>query len=110
MSETVGHRRTDKESVLEGEGGREQQLVRRREDQVDREKVSAALRELAAEYAGTSRSETARLREVLDDVEAALAAGASHTTVLETLNAVGFTLTPSSFESTLAQLRKERRE
>jgi hypothetical protein len=77
---------------------------------VDREKVSAALRELAAEYAGTPRSETARLREVLDDVEAALAAGASHAAVLGTLHAQGFTLTAQSFESTLARLRKERRE
>ena len=48
---------------------------------VDTEKVSAALRELAAEYAGNPRSETARLREVLDDVEAALTPGASHAAV-----------------------------
>jgi hypothetical protein len=77
---------------------------------VDKEKVSAALRELAAEYAGTPRSEAARLREVLDDVEAALAAGASHAAVLATLHAQGFTLTPRSFESTLARLMRERRE
>jgi len=76
---------------------------------MDPEKVSAALRELATEYAGTPRSETARLREVLDDVEAALIAGASHAAVLETLHAHGFTLTASSFESTLARLRKERK-
>ena len=76
---------------------------------MDPEKVSAALRELAAEYAGTPRSETARLREVLDDVEAALTAGASHAAVLKTLHAQGFTLTASSFESTLARLRKERK-
>ena len=76
---------------------------------MDPEKVSAALRELATEYAGTPRSETARLREVLDDVEAALTAGASHAAVLETLHAHGFTLTASSFESTLARLRKERK-
>jgi hypothetical protein len=77
---------------------------------VDKEKVSAALRELAAEYAGTPRSEAARLREGLDDVEAALAAGASHAAVLATLHAQGFTLTPLSFESTLARLRRGRRE
>jgi len=76
---------------------------------MDPEKVSAALRELASEYAGTPRSETARLREVLDDVEAALSAGASHAAVLETLHNQGFTLTASSFESTLARLRKERK-
>lgn len=76
---------------------------------MDAEKVSAALRELAVEYAGTPQSETARLRGVLDDVEAALAAGASHAAVLEILHAQGFTLTASSFESTLARLRKERK-
>ena len=76
---------------------------------MDPQKVSAALRELAAEYAGTPRSETARLREVLDDVEAALTAGASHAAVLQTLHAQGFTLTASSFESTLARLRKARK-
>lgn len=77
---------------------------------MDKEKVSAALRDLAAEYANIPRSETARLREVLDDVEAALTAGASHTAVLATLHAHEFTLTPTSFESTLARLRRERRE
>lgn len=76
---------------------------------MDKAKVSAALQDLAAEYAGTPRSETARLREVLDDVEAALTAGASHAAVLETLHAHGFSLTAPSFESTLARLRRERR-
>jgi len=42
-------------------------------------------------------------------VEAALTAGASHAAVLETLHAQGFTLTASSFESTLARQRKERK-
>ena len=77
---------------------------------MDKEKVSAALQELAAEYAGTPRSEAARLHEVLDDLEAALAAGASHAAVLATLHAQGFSLTPLSFESTLARLRKEKRQ
>ena len=77
---------------------------------MDKEKVSAALRELAAEYARSPRSQVARLREVLDDVEAALSAGASNPAVLATLHAQGFTFTRRSFESTLARLRKERRE
>jgi hypothetical protein len=76
---------------------------------VDTEKVSAALQELADEHRGNPRSDTARLREVLDDVEEALSAGASHSAVLDTLHNQGFTLTLSSFQSTLARLRKERR-
>jgi hypothetical protein len=51
---------------------------------VDKEQVSAALRELADEHRGIPRSDTARLREVLDDVEDALSAGASHSSVLDT--------------------------
>jgi hypothetical protein len=78
-------------------------------DAVDKDKVSAALRDLAAEHARTPRSQTARLREVIDDLEAALAAGASHAAVLATLHAQGFSFTLRSFESTLARLRKERR-
>ena len=69
----------------------------------------AALRELADEHRGNPRSDTARLREVLDDVEEALSAGASHSAVLDTLHNQGFTLTLSSFQSTLARLRRERR-
>ena len=76
---------------------------------VDKEKVSAALRELADEHRGIPQSDTARLREVLDDVENALAAGASQSAVLDTLHNQGFTLTLSSFQSTLARLRRERR-
>jgi hypothetical protein len=76
---------------------------------VDKDKVSAALRDLAAEHARTPRSQTARLREVHDDLEAALTAGASHAAVLATLHAQGFSFTLRSFESTLARLRKERR-
>ena len=41
--------------------------------------------------------------------EGALAAGASHSVVLKTLHDQGFTLTLSSFQSTLARLRRERR-
>mgnify|MGYP001807122909 CR=1 FL=1 len=81
---------------------------RRREQPIDKAKVSAALQELAAEHARSPRSQTARLREVLDDVEAALTAGASHAAVLATLQAQGFTFTLRSFESTLGRLRKDR--
>jgi hypothetical protein len=41
-------------------------------------------------------------------VEAALTVDASHTAVLATLHAQGFTFTLRSFESTLGRLRKER--
>ena len=55
-----------------------------------------------------SRSETARLRDIVDEVEAALAAGVSRAAVLEALNAQGFTMTLKSFESALYRIRKKR--
>jgi molecular chaperone GrpE (heat shock protein) len=76
---------------------------------VDKQTDSEALQELANEHRALPRSDTARLREVLDDIEHALAAGASHHAVLETLHSQGFSLTLSSFQSTLARLRRERR-
>jgi hypothetical protein len=79
------------------------------EPPTDGESVSEALRALAARSARGPRSEAARLREILDDVEAALAAGAGHAAVLRTLHRHGFTLTAKSFESTLYRLRRERR-
>jgi hypothetical protein len=80
-----------------------------RSSHVDKQTVSEALQELANEHRGLPRSDTARLREVLDDIEHALAAGASHHAVLETLHSQGFSLTLSRFQSTLARLRRERR-
>lgn len=79
------------------------------QSQINKQTVSEALQELANEHRGLPRSDTARLREVLDDIEHALAAGASHHAVLETLHSQGFSLTLSSFQSTLARLRRERR-
>ncbi len=76
---------------------------------VDKQTDSEALQELANEHRSLPRSDTARPREVLDDIEHALAAGASHHAVLETLHSQGFNLTLSSFQSTLARLRRERR-
>ncbi len=90
----------DKEEATEAEEGAEKPY--------DREKVVEELRKLAEDY--STRSDAGRLRDILDEVDAALAAGASYAAVLETLHAQGFKLTPASFETTLARLRKERRE
>lgn len=110
----MGGRKRNEGPGTEVDTGQERPITARRGphwgETVDREKVSAALRDLAAEHARTPRSQTARLREVLDDLEAALTAGASHAAVLATLHAQGFSFTLRSFESTLARLRKERRD
>lgn len=68
--------------------------------------VVEALRTLAA---GTqNRSETARMKEIIDEVEAALAAGVSREAVRQELNTQGFTMTSKSFESALYRIRKKR--
>ncbi|MFS8371836.1 hypothetical protein EIQ27_00490 [Xanthomonas campestris pv. armoraciae] len=68
--------------------------------------VADVLRELAK--GEKSRSETARLRDVIDEVEAAIAAGVSRSAVLEALHGQGFTMTLKSFESALYRIRKQR--
>ncbi len=68
--------------------------------------VADVLRALAT--GDKSRSETARLRDIVDEVEAALAAGVSRAAVLQALNDQGFTMTLKSFESALYRIRKKR--
>ncbi len=70
--------------------------------------VGEALRSLAKD--DSAKSETARLRAIIDDVEAALKGGASREAVLATLNQKGFTMTLKSFKSALQRIRKERSE
>ncbi|RYZ90708.1 MAG: hypothetical protein EOP06_07600, partial [Proteobacteria bacterium] len=63
----------------------------------DTANARAALRALAQ---GThDRSEIARLRELMDDVEATLDAGVARSAVFETLRKQGFCMTLKSFES-----------
>lgn len=73
---------------------------------MDKNSVAEALRALAG---GEGRSETARLRDVFPEVEAALAAGVSRSAILQTLHEQGFTMTAKSFESALYRLRKQQR-
>ena len=75
---------------------------------MSRDALSEALRTLIA--TDTKRSETARLRDVLEDVEAALKAGVSRASILATLQSdeFKFTMTEKSFESALYRLRKKK--
>ncbi len=72
---------------------------------MSKDSVAEALRALAD---SKSRPETARLREVFDEIEAALASGVSRAAILQTLHDQGFTMTPKSFESALYRVRKQR--
>ncbi|NMY49319.1 hypothetical protein [Pseudomonas sp. WS 5027] len=68
--------------------------------------ISARLRALATD--DKRRPETARLRDVFDDVETALGAGVPQADVLAELHQAGFTMTMASFKSALQRIRKER--
>lgn len=57
-----------------------------------------------------NRSDTARLRDIVDDVEKALKAGVKRETVFKALQDNGFEkMSFKSFESALYRIRKERR-
>jgi hypothetical protein len=72
--------------------------------QMDENRVANALRALAAD--DKKRTETARLRDVFPDIEAAFEAGVSRADILQTLHDQGFKMTMKSFESALYRLRK----
>lgn len=73
---------------------------------MSKDSVVEALRALAT--SDDRRSETARLRDVFDEVEGALQAGVSRAAILETLHGQGFTMTAKSFESALYRLRRRQ--
>lgn len=68
-------------------------------------KLSDSLRELAQ---ADTRPAAARLRDVLDDVEAALAAGVRRADIVQKLNDAGITITLRGFDSALYRARKMR--
>ncbi len=62
------------------------------------------LRKLAAN--DQNRSKTARVREVIDEIEAALAAGVSRQKVLDALAEDGLVMSMRTFETTLKRIRR----
>lgn len=70
---------------------------------------SAAERLRALAQGNAHRSDSARLRDILNDVEAALDAGVSRSAILAELHAAGFTFKKRSFESALYNARREKK-
>lgn len=70
---------------------------------MDKSAVSQRLKALAAD--DKKRSKAARLRDVIEDVEAALAAGVPRQDVLDELNDLGLNMTLTTFETTLKRIR-----
>ena len=70
--------------------------------------IEQSLRELAG---GTKhRSQTARLRQIIKEVEKAIAAGVRQTAIVEVLNAQGFTFTANSFGTALWRIRNSPKQ
>lgn len=74
---------------------------------MDKKTIAERLHALAT--ADEKRSKAARLRDVLMDVEKALAAGAKRIDVLAELEAQGLHMSLATFETTLKRLRAKRR-
>ena len=73
---------------------------------MDSKEIAESLRKLAGDK--TKRNKTGILREVLDDIEACLAAGVSQADVIKVLNGHGLGMTYVTFGSTLRRLRQQR--
>jgi hypothetical protein len=70
---------------------------------MDKTLATKRLRALALDDA--CRPMAARLRDVIDDVEAALAAGVTRVRVLEELRGLGLDMSLATFETTLRRIR-----
>ena len=73
---------------------------------MDKKAIAERLRALASD--DNKRSKAARLRDVIDDVEFALAAGVTRSSVLEELAAHGLEMTLTTFDTTLKRIRQKR--
>jgi hypothetical protein len=62
----------------------------------------------ALSRSSTARTQVARLRELLPEIEAAQAAGVKHQHILEALNAHGFALSMKAYSVMLYRLRQAR--
>ena len=69
---------------------------------------TAAQALLALSRSSTARTQVARLRELLPNIEAAQAAGVKHQHILESLNAHGFALSLKAYSVMLHRLRQAR--
>lgn len=73
---------------------------------MDKNKIIERLRALAAD--SKKRTKAAQLRDVIDEVEAALAAGVKQADVVKELADNGLEMTLATFDTTLRRIRKGR--
>jgi hypothetical protein len=75
---------------------------------LDKKSVADALRSLVED--DEARTEVAKIKEHLDDIELALSAGVSRTTIHKKLCQCGLKMTKGSFLNALKKLMKDRNE
>ncbi len=75
---------------------------------MDIKTTAERLRALAS--SDPKRSKAAQLRDVINEVELALAAGVSRSAVIEELARQGLTMTPATFATTLKRIRKKHKK
>ncbi len=75
---------------------------------MDKKTITESLRQLAAD--DKKRSQTARLRDVIDEIETTLAAGVSRAEVVKVLADQGLQMTINAFDSALRRIRQKRKE
>lgn len=75
---------------------------------MDKETIKQKLNALST--GSTSRSQTARLRDIYDEVNLAIKSGVKLTAIIEMLNQNGFNLTRDGFKSAIKRIRKEKRK
>lgn len=75
---------------------------------MDRDIIAERLRALASD--DKQRSKAARFRDVIDDVELALAAGVSRSVIIEELSKHGLVMSLPTFATTLKRVREKGRK
>ena len=73
---------------------------------MDKKGLSERLKTVSGD--DSKRSNSALLRDVIDDVEAALAAGVSRVVVVDELAAFGLAMSLSAFDTALHRIRRKR--
>ena len=72
------------------------------------DKIALQERLLALASDSKNRSIAASLRDVIDDIEFAMAAGVSRAAIVDELNTLGFEISLITFQSTIQRIRKKR--
>lgn len=75
---------------------------------MEKDSKNDLIQALRAGAQGTARSKAARLREIIDEVEAAKKSGLGHKQIVAILESRGLSFTLGSFEITLHRIQKNR--